>query len=892
MLKSNDKFHSVNGKRLILVADDEIINRMLLGEILSDEFEVIYAEDGTKALEEVRQNKDRLSLILLDIMMPELSGMEVLRVIKSDPRLSHIPVMVVTSDQESEIESLSLGASDFISKPFPPVGVILARVRRTIELSEDRQIIQVTERDALTGLYHREFFFSYADQFDLFHADMEMDAVVVDIQHFHMINERFGREYGDEVLRRIGERLLEMIRPYGGIVCRKEADTFLIYCPHRDSYEDILESARIGLTGEEAESNTRVRLRMGIYSRVDKTIDMERRFDRAKLAADKIRGTFVRTIAYYDNGLHDMELYAEQLIDDFKEAISSCQFKVYYQPKFDIRGDVPVLCSAEALVRWIHPKLGMISPGTFIPLFEKNGMILELDHYVWREAARQVREWRERFGISLPVSVNVSRVDMYEADLIGDFEQILKEFELVPEEYVLEITESAYTEDSETLVEMVQKLRDKGFKIEMDDFGTGYSSLGMLSNLPIDALKLDMIFVRNAFNERQDVRMLELVMGIAEHLAVPVIAEGVETKEQMLTLKALGCDIAQGYYFSKPVPAQEFERFVVERSMISKGSAFYKYSEKKSFDAESTITYVRIAQALAADYFSIYYVNTLTDRFLEFSAQEEYEKLGIEKGGDEFFSRSRRNIMRVIHEEDQEMFLKVFTKENVMSSLEENGVFSMTYRLMINGTPNYVHMKAMRMEDKTDHHIVIGVSSIDAQMRRDQELANARMIANRDPLTGVKSKHAFTEAEKSWNSRIENGTAGEFAVAILDVNGLKEVNDTQGHKAGDEFLRNACMLICKTFQHSPVYRIGGDEFAAILSSSDYECREQLRDQMCKMNSDHLKTGEVLIACGLEEYQAGTDTRFENVFERADTAMYENKKMLKDLMSLRDKKAEE
>ncbi|MBQ9612000.1 MAG: response regulator, partial [Lachnospiraceae bacterium] len=227
MLKSHDKFHSVNGKRLILVADDEIINRMLLGEILSEEFEVIYAEDGTKALEEVRQNKDRLSLILLDIMMPELSGMEVLRVIKSDPGLSHIPVMVVTSDQESEIESLSLGASDFISKPYPPVGVILARVRRTIELSEDRQIIQVTERDALTGLYHREFFFSYADQFDLFHADMEMDAVVVDIQHFHMINERFGREYGDEVLRRIGERLLEMIRPYGGIVCRKEADTFL-----------------------------------------------------------------------------------------------------------------------------------------------------------------------------------------------------------------------------------------------------------------------------------------------------------------------------------------------------------------------------------------------------------------------------------------------------------------------------------------------------------------------------------------------------------------------------------------------------------------------------------------------------------------------------------------
>ena len=561
MLKSHEKFHSTNGKRQILIVDDEAINRELLGILLESDYEVEYASDGAEAMEKIRANARTLSLVLLDLMMPEKSGLEVMAELKADAQLQHIPVIVLTADQDAEVRSLGLGAVDFIPKPYPQADVILARVRRTIELSEDRQIIQSTERDPLTGLYNREYFYRYAEQFDQHHAELAMDALVVDVNHFHMINERFGTAYGDEVLRRIGERVREMVSDTGGIVCRREADTFMVYCPHGKDYKAILDSAAIGLAGDDP-ANSRVRLRMGVYANVDKSLEIERRFDRAKMAADTVRSSFTRVIGLYDSTLHERELYAEQPIEDFRRAIGEKQFKVYYQPKFDVRPEIPVLASAEALVRWQHPELGMIPPGRFIPLFESNGLIRELDRYVWREAAAQIGDWRKRLGCSVPVSVNVSRIDMMDPDLADTFCRLVEENGLSFDDLHLEITESAYTEDSEEIIRVVSGLRARGFKIEMDDFGAGYSSLNMITKLPIDALKLDMVFIRTAFHETGNTGILKIMLDIARYLSVPMIAEGVETEEQMLTLQGLGCDIVQGYYFARPMPAKDFEAYL------------------------------------------------------------------------------------------------------------------------------------------------------------------------------------------------------------------------------------------------------------------------------------------------------------------------------------------
>ncbi|MBQ9544893.1 MAG: EAL domain-containing protein [Clostridia bacterium] len=560
---TDKKTFRISEKRRILLVEDDIVCQEMMKASIGETYSVVIAETGEEALEVIRAQHETLSMVLLDLNLPGITGIDVLSRIKSDPASSRLPVIVMTSDHEAEVECLTLGAIDFIPKPYPASKVILARILRTVELSEDRETLRLTERDQLTGLYNKEFFYRYAAQLDLYHKDAPVDAIVFDVNHFHTINDRFGKARGNEVLKRIAVNATDYVNEAGGIVCRSGADTFLLYCRHIDDHEALLARLSAGLDDVGFGKN-RVRLRMGVYVDADKTIDIERRFDRAKMAADTARDHLTAPVGFFDHSMREAEILEEQLIDDFKAAISQKQFAVFFQPKFDVRRDEPVLASAEALVRWKHPKLGMVSPGVFIPLFEKNGLIQELDHYVWAQTAAHIKAWKDRLKITLPVSVNVSRIDLYDPELTERFLDIAKKNKISTEDLLLEITESAYTEKTDFIIKTVKDLRRLGFRIEMDDFGSGYSSLSMLSNMPIDALKLDMQFIRSAFSQRKDTRLLEAMIGLARSFGVPTIAEGVETAEQYSNLKAMGCDLIQGYYFSRPLPADEFEEFIVK----------------------------------------------------------------------------------------------------------------------------------------------------------------------------------------------------------------------------------------------------------------------------------------------------------------------------------------
>jgi diguanylate cyclase (GGDEF)-like protein len=565
MLKSHEKyFSSTGGKRQILVVDDEQINREILGFMLQDEYDVLYASDGEEALEMIRSHVHTLSLVLLDLMMPKLDGFHLMDILRSDDELKHIPYIVLTSEKSAEVNSLKNGASDFIAKPFDQPEVIQARIQRTIELAEDKDIIQSTERDPLTSLFNREFFYRYVEQYDLHHPDADMDALSLDINHFHMINELYGWDFGDEVLSNIGNKVRELMAERGGIAGRIDADMFLVYFPSGADYEKLQEELCKDLLA--GKKSNKVKLRLGVYPNVDRTVKIERRFDRAKQAADTIRDSYTRFVAYYDASLLQKELRNERLIESLDTAIAERQFKIYYQPKYDITEEEPRLRSAEALIRWQHPEFGMVSPGVFIPLFEEKGLIQKVDRFVWEEAARQMAAWRDKYGIEIPVSVNVSRIDVYAPDFVDNFKALVARYGLRPENYFLEITESAYTEDSEQLLGVVEKVREEGFPVEMDDFGSGYSSLNMISTLPIDALKMDMNFIRNMRTRgSKNNRIIELMIDIAHYLGVPVVAEGVETQEQVELLRHMGCNIVQGYYFSKPVTPEEFETFIEKR---------------------------------------------------------------------------------------------------------------------------------------------------------------------------------------------------------------------------------------------------------------------------------------------------------------------------------------
>ena len=266
----------------------------------------------------------------------------------------------------------------------------------------------------------------------------------------------------------------------------------------------------------------------------------------------------------YDEVSHRQQLESQKYISAMEDALKQREFITYYQPKYDMTGDTPRLAGAEALVRWQSKKEGgMISPGKFIPLFEQNGLIYKLDLYIWEEVARQMKEWKEKYSFTFPISVNVSRVDLYSPNLLLEIEQIIDRHGLTFRDLALEITESVCAADTETILSVVRNLRDHGFKIEMDDFGSGYSSLNMLSRMPINVLKMDMkFFQRNAGNDEIMDAMVRLIIDFAKVMKVPVIAEGVEDKEQADYLKAIGCDMIQGYYFGRPMPAAEFEKLL------------------------------------------------------------------------------------------------------------------------------------------------------------------------------------------------------------------------------------------------------------------------------------------------------------------------------------------
>ena len=557
----------IKNPQLVLVVDDQEINRDVLGMILEDYYDIVYAENGKEALEKINEYREKLSVILLDLMMPVMDGFTVLEKVKNDEQLNHIPVIVLTAEKSAELRALQMGAADFITKPFDMHEVILARVSRIIELSEGRKLISAAEHDRLTMLYNKNFFFEYANRIHHYHPEWHMDAVVINIDQFHTINALNGFEFGDNVLRILGNEIRSFLAETEGIASRFEADRFDIYCIQQPDYQVVLDRFQNKLN--ELSETANIRLRMGVKP-WNEDVEPVVLFDCARTACNKVRGDNMTHLMIYDEDMRMREMLGQRLMNDLYQAVDEHQFTVYYQPKYNIQVDPPRLTSAEALVRWKHPELGMISPADFIPLFEGNGQIRIVDNFVWAEAAHQIAEWKEKYDITIPVSVNLSRVDVFDPSLEDRLRHLIVDNSLDFKDMKLEVTESAYTENGEQLISLISHLREIGFEIEMDDFGSGYSSLNMLSSMPIDILKMDMKFVRNIEHSETDFRLVKLVLDIARYLDVPVIAEGVENENQLKMLKDAGCDIVQGFYFSRPVPPDIFEKYIVQELELRK----------------------------------------------------------------------------------------------------------------------------------------------------------------------------------------------------------------------------------------------------------------------------------------------------------------------------------
>ena len=545
----------------ILVVEDNALNRSLLCQILSADYDVEEAENGQEALGVLRQFGEGISLILLDIIMPVMDGYTFLSIMKADPSYSSIPVIVTTqNDAESdEVSALSHGATDFVAKPYKPQ-VILHRVAGIIRLRETAAMINMIQYDRLTGLYSKQYFYQQAGEVLLRNPDQQYDIICSDIENFKLINDVFGVKAGDSLLRGIGNAYAERLKGIG-ICGRLNSDQFVCLLKHRDDYTDDMFIEARGLMNGLLDIHNIV-MKWGIYNVEDRSVPIEQICDRALLAARSIKGQYGKYFAIYDDTLRNQLLREQAITDSMESALSQNQFLVYLQPKYRIKDEA--LVGAEALVRWNHPFWGFLSPAEFIPLFEKNGFITRLDRFVWEKACAVLHDWDERGYYPMSVSVNVSRADIYNEDLADTLVTIIKKYDLDPSRLHLEITESAYTENPKQIIDTVTTLRELGFVIEMDDFGSGYSSLNMLNDMPIDILKLDMKFIRSEMAKPKSQGILQFIINLARWMNLSVVAEGVETKAQLLRLTEIGCDYVQGYYFAKPMPCQEFEGLLDE----------------------------------------------------------------------------------------------------------------------------------------------------------------------------------------------------------------------------------------------------------------------------------------------------------------------------------------
>lgn len=414
------------------------------------------------------------------------------------------------------------------------------------------EMVHVFETDELTHTYTRNAFFHYADEL-MQDKDAQFGIAIVDMDGYKLTANQYGENICNEFLQYLADYLVKMFPD--GYVGRFSESKYVIIDEIDENIFDV--DTMIDEEMIKASPMPNQVLKVGVYAPVDKTLASKRCCDRAILALTKISGIYGQNISYYDDSLEN-QLIDDHKIEEYMEvALSEKQFEVYYQPKHDTNSKV--VTGAEALVRWRHPKYGFMSPGQFIPIFERTGFISKIDAYVIEKVCEDIKQWRSEQKRVLPISVNVSRKDFYETGWIRNRLAIIEQYEINPQDIHMEITESLYASDVELIQDKMKQIQERGIKIEMDDFGSGYSSLGMLSSMTLDVLKLDISFIRHI--DATEV-VVESIIELAHKLGLTVIAEGVETQEQYDVIKKHGCDCIQGFYFAKPMSKDDFEKYI------------------------------------------------------------------------------------------------------------------------------------------------------------------------------------------------------------------------------------------------------------------------------------------------------------------------------------------
>ena len=852
-------------KKQILIVEDNEINQEMLRVILEEQYSVIEAENGQEALTLLWKYKNDIALILLDVTMPVMDGYTFLEQIKKDPELSLIPVIVTAqNDSEAdEVAALGHGATDFVPKRYRPQ-IILHRVASLISLRENAAMVNQLRYDRLTGLYSKEFFYQKAQEQMQMHPELEYTIICSNIENFKLFNDIFSVPAGDRLLKEIAEVFRELTS--GDEICgRFNADRFMLLRIQKKRTRDYERFAEVG-----RKMLTQVKnmvMKWGIYEVTDISVPVEQMCDRALLAADNINGQYNTRFAVYDDSLRSKLLREQVITESMETALKEKQLKVYLQPKFSLVNDQ--LVGAEALVRWVHPEMGFLSPGEFIPLFEKNGFITQLDQYVWEEVCVLLHEWIRQGKAVAPVSVNVSRADIYQADVTDVLCKLIRKYELDPTLLQLEITESAYTEDPDQIIHTVYGLRKRGFIIEMDDFGSGYSSLNMLNQMKLDILKLDMKFIHSETNKPVDKGILNFIVELARWMNLSVVAEGVETGEQLERIREIGCDYVQGYFFAKPMPSDEFGSYLTHQEVGTIPARLESSEPEQSLlliDEDASYR-KEVRESFAGEYQVLEAADTE-------SAMACIKKHELDKNFAVILSMTLPNdgavsLLETLRSSPALWKIPVLATMPQDEALEETAL-----RLDADDFIKKPHtVPGLRKR-------IVQLTGFSAHKVREQVLQDE---AGRDYLTGLLNRRGLHSAVNSLRQEDL-----PLALYLFDLDDLKRVNDGYGHEKGDELLEAFGRLLRKKTRNIDILcRYGGDEFVVILRNiNDVDVVQKKGAEICREIGEFTLSDGTHAGCSAGAvFCAPGERPSAALIEKADRALYRAKRMGKGICRL-------
>lgn len=565
--------------------------------------------------------------------------------------------------------------------------------RKNEEISEEKEL------NSLTGLFYNRYFFKRVRDYIKEHGAETLCIVAVDIEHFRMFNKLYGRLEGNRLLEYIAEVLKQETQD-GGVAGYLGGDNFAALM-HNDL--NRIKQIKYGIMDVVKRWNNTLGFMpaIGVYELSNGVDTAEAMYDKAAIAASKVMGNYSKRICFYREDMEDSLEKELQLLAEIQEGLEKDEFVFFVQPQCNIA--TGRIVGGESLVRWKHSTKGMIPPGMFIPVLEKNGFIADLDRYVWKKVCEWLRSCLDRGIQPVPISINISRIDIFSMDVAAYLIELMEAYRLPQKLLKVEITESAYAESNDKIIRTVKQLREAEFLVMMDDFGSGYSSLNMLKSISVDVLKLDMRFLEmNEAEEEKGISIIETVVNMAKQMRMPIVVEGVETQKQENLLRKLGCRYTQGYYYYRPLPVEEFEKLLQDERNLDFDGFWYKQVEPfkvREFLDDNLFSDAMINNILGPLAFYDIFENQIEITRVN---DQYYVLTGISKEGQKEYKKCFWSHVR---DDDRQLLLSVF--EQAYNNAV-NGAEGYIHFVREDSTVLWVHIRVYFMSEKDGHKLFCG----------------------------------------------------------------------------------------------------------------------------------------------------------------------------------------